>query len=106
MSCGALWPTSSKCSWADAMFETEYADPYQVVREALTNLVPPERQTVAEYAVLHRKLSNQGGGYVGRWHHDKAPYLAAPMDTLSRLDYLTTVVVGPGQSGKTEIAQN
>lgn len=88
------------------MFETEYADPYQVVREALTNLVPPERQTVAEYAVLNRKLSNQGGGYVGRWHHDKAPYLVAPMDTLSRLDYLTTVVVGPGQSGKTEIAQN
>lgn len=88
------------------MLEQEYADPYQVARESLSSLVPPERQTVAEYAVLHRHLSNQGGGYVGRWHHEKAPYLVAPMETLSRLDYLTTVVVGPGQSGKTEIAQN
>ncbi|MBR8234613.1 phage terminase large subunit family protein [Burkholderia sp. AU42008] len=88
------------------MLEHEYADPYQVAREALSSLVPPERQSVAEYAVLHRHLSNQGGGYVGRWHHEKAPYLVAPMETLTRLDYLTTVVVGPGQSGKTEIAQN
>jgi phage terminase large subunit GpA-like protein len=88
------------------MLEHEYADPYQVARESLSSLVPPERQTVAEYAVLHRHLSNQGGGYVGRWHHEKAPYLVAPMETLTRLDYLTTVVVGPGQSGKTEIAQN
>ncbi|MFM0270109.1 phage terminase large subunit family protein [Paraburkholderia aspalathi] len=88
------------------MLELEYADPYQVAREALSSLIPPARQTVAEYAVLHRHLSNQGGGYVGRWHHEKAPYLVAPMETLSRLDYLTTAVPGPGQSGKTEIAQN
>jgi phage terminase large subunit GpA-like protein len=88
------------------MLELEYADPYQVAREALSALIPPERQTVAEHAVLNRRLSNQGGGYVGRWHHEKAPYLVGPMETLSRLDYLTTVVVGPGQSGKTEIAQN
>lgn len=88
------------------MLEFEYADPFQVAREALSSLIPPARQTVAEYAVLHRLLSNQGGGYVGRWHHEKAPYLVGPMETLNRLDYLTTVVVGPGQSGKTEIAQN
>lgn len=88
------------------MLEFEYADPYQVAREALSSLIPPARQTVAEYAVLHRQLSNQGGGYVGRWHHEKAPYLVGPMETLNRLDYLTTVVVGPGQSGKTEVAQN
>lgn len=88
------------------MLEFEYADAYQVAREALSSLVPPERQTVAEYAVLHRHLSNQGGGYVGRWHHEKAPYLVQPMETLTRLDYLTTVLVGPGQSGKTEVAQN
>ncbi|WP_321968848.1 phage terminase large subunit family protein [Paraburkholderia tropica] len=61
---------------------------------------------MAQYAALNRRLTNQGGGYVGRWHHEKAPYLVAPMETLTRLDYLTTVVVGPGQSGKTEVAQN
>lgn len=88
------------------MLENAYADPYQIVREALAALVPPARETVAQYASLHRRLTNQGGGYVGRWHHEKAPYLVGPMETLTRLDYLTTVIVGPGQSGKTEVAQN
>lgn len=88
------------------MFETAYADPYQIAREALSVLLPPERLTVAEYALQNRHLSNQGGGYVGRWHHEKAPYLVAPMEVLTSLDYLTACVVGPGQSGKTEIGQN
>ncbi|MBG0879418.1 phage terminase large subunit family protein [Burkholderia sp. 9775_39] len=88
------------------MLENAYADAYQIARESLAAFVPPARETVAQYAALNRRLTNQGGGYVGRWHHEKAPYLVAPMETLTRLDYLTTVVVGPGQSGKTEIAQN
>lgn len=88
------------------MLENAYADAYQITREALAAFIPPKRETVAQYAAMNRRLSNQGGGFVGRWHHEKAPYLVAPMETLTRLDYLTTVVVGPGQSGKTEIAQN
>jgi phage terminase large subunit GpA-like protein len=88
------------------MLENAYADAYQIAREALAAFIPPKRETVAQYAAMNRRLSNQGGGFVGRWHHEKAPYLVAPMETLTRLDYLTTVVVGPGQSGKTEIAQN
>ncbi|CAG9256228.1 phage terminase large subunit family protein [Paraburkholderia caribensis] len=88
------------------MLENAYADAYQIARESLAAFIPPKRETVAQYAAMNRRLSNQGGGFVGRWHHEKAPYLVAPMETLTRLDYLTTVVVGPGQSGKTEIAQN
>ncbi|WP_321904399.1 phage terminase large subunit family protein [Paraburkholderia tropica] len=88
------------------MLESAYADAYQIARESLAAFIPPARETVAQYAALNRRLTNQGGGYVGRWHHEKAPYLVAPMETLTRLDYLTTVVVGPGQSGKTEVAQN
>src|SRR5262249_17783085 len=88
------------------MLEAAYADPYQIAREALAAFIPPERETVAEYALRERRLLNQGGGYVGRWHHEKAPYLVGPMEVLNSLDHLTTVVVGPGQSGKTEVAQN
>jgi phage terminase large subunit GpA-like protein len=88
------------------MLENAYADAYQIAREALAAFIPPKRETVAQYAAMNRRLSNQGGGFVGRWHHEKAPYLVAPMETLTRLDYLTTVIVGPGQSGKTEVAQN
>jgi phage terminase large subunit GpA-like protein len=86
--------------------EPLYASAAEIARGTLDILLPPPRQSVAEYAREHRYLSNQGGGYVGRWTDDMAPYLVEPMETLNSLDHLTLAVVGPGQSGKTEIAQN
>jgi phage terminase large subunit GpA-like protein len=77
-----------------------------VARGALAILLPPVRETVAQYARGHRQLSNQGGGYVGKWTDELAPYLVEPMETVTSLDHLTTAIVGPGQSGKTEVAQN
>jgi phage terminase large subunit GpA-like protein len=88
------------------MTDLQYVAAGQVGRVALSMLLPPARESVAEYARSHRYLSNQGGGYVGRWTDDLAPYLVEPMETLTSLEYLTTAIVGPGQSGKTEIAQN
>lgn len=86
--------------------EHPYGSAAAVARGTLDILLPPLRQSVVEYARASRYLSNQGGGYVGRWTDDMAPYLVEPMETLTSLDHLTTAVVGPGQSGKTEIAQN
>ncbi|KWT89342.1 MULTISPECIES: terminase gpA endonuclease subunit [unclassified Variovorax] len=88
------------------MRESSYGSAAEVAIGALDLLLPPPRQSVSDYALVHRQLSNQGGGYVGRWTHDMAPYLVEPMDVLNSLDYQTVGVVGPGQSGKTEIAQN
>ncbi|NML43503.1 phage terminase large subunit family protein [Ramlibacter sp. G-1-2-2] len=88
------------------MAEPSYASAAEIALGTLDILLPPPRQSVAEYARENRYLSNQGGGYVGRWTDDMAPYLVEPMETLTSLDHLTLAIVGPGQSGKTEIAQN
>lgn len=88
------------------MIDAPYASAAALVSRALDALIPPRRVTVSEYAAEHRRLQNEGGGYIGRWTHDITPYLVEPMDCVTSLDYLTTAIVGPGQSGKTEVAQN
>lgn len=85
---------------------SDYASARTLAVEALEALLPPERQTVAEYAEQKRILSNEGGGYVGKWRNDQVPYVVEPMECLTSLDYQTIAVVGPGQSAKTTIAEN
>lgn len=81
-------------------------DGARAVADGIEAFLPPKRATVAEHATQARWLSNAGGGYVGRWRHEMAPYLVAPMECLTSLDYLTVAVIGPGQSGKTSIGEN
>ncbi len=82
-----------------------YASPAAILADELEALLPPSRVSVADYAAGHRWLANEGGGYVGRWQHALAPYLVEPMACLTSY-HLTVAVVGPGQSGKTSIAEN
>ncbi len=86
--------------------KVRFADPRAVISNAIKAFLPPEQIDVADYAALHRYLDNRGGGYVGRWNHDEAPYLVGPMRALSSRNHLTTAVVGPARSGKTAIGQN
>lgn len=79
---------------------------WDILDESLSLVLPREPISVAQYAVEHRWLSNTGGGYVGPWRHDMAPYLVEPMECLTSLDYLTVAIPGPGQSAKTSIAEN
>lgn len=88
------------------MTEVGYASARAIVREAIPVILPKKIESVAEYALQHRTLTNAGGGYVGRWRHDSAPYLVEPMQCLTSPDFSTIAVVGPGQSGKTSIAEN
>ncbi|MTK12694.1 MAG: phage terminase large subunit family protein [Clostridiaceae bacterium] len=84
----------------------QFASAAGLLAEVFDALLPPDRQSVAEFAAEHRWLANEGGGYVGRWDHDMVPYLVEPMECLTSLDHLTVAVVGPGQSAKTSIAEN
>lgn len=84
----------------------DFASGAGVVAECLKAFLPPEPTSVADFAAAKRWLSNEGGGYVGRWNHEEAPYLINPMESLSDDRYLTVPVVGPGQCGKTEIGRN
>ncbi|KAA0571084.1 terminase gpA endonuclease subunit [Azospirillum sp. Sh1] len=83
-----------------------YADASGLFADALDALLPADVMSVADYAAERRFLANAGGGYVGRWNHDVAPYLVGPMEALTDRLYDTTAIVGPGQCGKTAIAEN
>jgi phage terminase large subunit GpA-like protein len=83
-----------------------FADPGFHIGETLAAYEPPTRTTVAAHAARYRWLDNRGGGFVGRWNHDEAPYLVEPMEALTSHDYLTVAVPGPGRSGKTAIGEN
>jgi phage terminase large subunit GpA-like protein len=91
----------------DAAFaEQPYVDARTLVIAALDLLEPPERLTVPQYAAAHRILDNAGGGHVGPWLNEIAPYTVQPSEMLDSLDHLTVAVVGPGQVGKTVIPEN
>lgn len=83
-----------------------FVRPDQVLRAAVPALRPPRRTTVAESAERWRVLRNAGGGYTGPWRNDFAPYLTEPMEALTRREFLTVVILGPAQFGKTEILLN
>jgi phage terminase large subunit GpA-like protein len=84
-----------------------YANARRLVAEAFeAAFMPPSRGSVADHAAANRYLSNEGGGYIGLWRHDIAPYLTAPMEMLNTTSHTTVAVIGPGQSGKTSIPEN
>lgn len=62
---------------------------------------PPERLTVSQAAVRHRKLNNPGA-YVGDWRNDKVQYMVEPMDVLDSRFYEGCIFAGPAQSAKTD----
>lgn len=88
------------------MSEAAYVSAGHLVFSALSGILPPERFNVPTWAEKRRWMSNTGGGIVGQFSHDDAPYTFAPSTDLTSLDYLNVAVVGPGQVGKTIIAEN
>ncbi len=89
-----------------SLTDVQFASARAIVARALQEFLPTEKIDVADYAAVHRYLNNRGGGYVGRWSHDEAPYLVGPMRSLTSRTHLTTAIVGPGRSGKTTVGQN
>ncbi|GBQ69690.1 bacteriophage terminase large subunit [Ameyamaea chiangmaiensis NBRC 103196] len=86
--------------------DIQFADPRTLLADALKAFLPAEKIDVADCAARYRYLDNRGGGYVGLWSHDEAPYLVGPMKALTSRTHLTTAIVGPGRSGKTAVGQN
>lgn len=86
--------------------EIRYADSGALIADIVRGFLPAERISTADYAAARRWLNNPGGGYVGRWQHDEAPYTVTPMRCVDLESHLSVAVVGPGQSAKTSIAEN
>ncbi|MBM3929416.1 MAG: hypothetical protein FJ335_13330, partial [Sphingomonadales bacterium] len=85
-----------------------FADAHGVVRSALEELRFPERVWPSEAARRHRELSNPGA-YSGPWAespHDMR-FLNRAMDGLASFSpYAEVAIMGPAQTGKSEIGNN
>jgi phage terminase large subunit GpA-like protein len=73
---------------------------------AVQDFRPPERLDVAQYAHRYRMFRNEGGGHVGKWDPKVAPYLDEPMACLTRHEFRTVAVAGPGQVAKSTIGES
>ncbi|MCW5760875.1 MAG: phage terminase large subunit family protein [Phenylobacterium sp.] len=88
------------------MSDVAYADAGRMVLDALSGILPPERLNVPAWAAKKRWMNNAGGGIVGQYSHEVAPYTFAPSEDLTKLEYLNVALVGPGQVAKTVVAEN
>ena len=91
-----------------AVAPLQYADGYQGWREGFAKGVRPrKRLTVSQWADAYRVLSGKGAAEPGPWRTRRVPYLREPMDALSSLSTVRTVVVmKAAQMGFTEIGLN
>ena len=64
---------------------------------------PPERLTVSEWAVRHRRLSPEGSAFTGRFRLEAAPYQREPMEAVNDPEVQSVVMMWASQTGKTEI---
>ena len=67
---------------------------------------PPERLTVSEWAVRHRRLSPEGSAFTGRFRLETAPYQQEPMEAVNDADVQSVVLMWASQTGKTEVINN
>lgn len=86
--------------------DISFADAGELVCDVVETLLPAAKVNVADYATQHRWLINEGGGYTGRYRHEEAPYLAAPMSCLKTELHRSVALVGAAQCGKTVVAEN
>ena len=74
-----------------------------LIDRSFTAFKPPERMSVSEWAVRHRRLSPEGSAFTGRFRLEMAPYQAEPMEAVNHPDVQSIVLMWASQSGKSEI---
>jgi phage terminase large subunit GpA-like protein len=77
-----------------------FADPWDVVGEALSVLAPAKRISVPEWAQKSRRISS--AGFSGAWRNDFAAYMVEPSRMTTSRRYGAVVFVGPARTSKTE----
>lgn len=74
--------------------------------EAMKQLTPPPRLSVAEWADLERRLDSQSSAEPGRWITARAEYQRGIMDACSDPSVKEVIVMCAAQLGKSEILLN
>ena len=67
---------------------------------------PREKMTISEWADKYRMLSSESSSEAGKWRTDRAEYQREIMDTFSRGDIHTVILMSSSQIGKTELLLN
>lgn len=74
----------------------------EMVARSAEALRPPERLTVPEAAEKYRRISNTGGGIVGKFTHENTWYTVEVLETLTSDEFEGVVFVTSAQASKTE----
>lgn len=82
--------------------KASYQSLEEMVARSAEALRPPERLTVPQAAEKYRRISNMGGGIVGKFTHDNTAYMLEPLECLTSDEYEGVVFVTSAQAAKTE----
>ena len=82
-----------------------FADPRAFVIDVFSGMRPPTPVSVLEFNREHRYLLNQGAT-VGRWDPAFTPHVIQPTHMVDDRRWWLKLLVGPGQSAKTTVAEN
>lgn len=81
-------------------------DPFDLLLEQRTLLLPPEKISTTECAERYRYVKSSEGGGKQRWSRDLTPYVVGPQEALDDQRYRFVVIVGPGRTGKSLCGEN
>lgn len=81
-------------------------DPYELLDDQRSLLLPPDKISTTECASRFRYLRNKEGGGKRLWSPDLTPYVAAIQDALDDKVHRFVAVAGPGRSGKSVAGEN
>lgn len=81
--------------------ERPYASLYDVFKESIENIRPPERLNVSGAAAKYRYVY-QPGAYIGPWRNSETPYMVEPMDMFISRQKNAMALMMSAQTGKTD----
>jgi phage terminase large subunit GpA-like protein len=74
--------------------------------KAIQAAIPESQLTVRQWADTYRYVSSERSALPGKWQTSVVPYLAEPMECVSRPDVQEIIFVASSQVGKTELCNN
>ena len=81
-------------------------DPFELLLDQRSLLLPPERISTTECASRYRYLRDKEGAGKRLWSPDLTPYVCGIQDALDDPRFRFVCVVGPGRSGKSVGGEN
>ena len=78
----------------------------QRLKGSISNLKPPKKLTISEWADANRRLDSQSSAEAGRWYTSRAEYQRGMMDACSDPNNTEVIIKAGAQLGKSEALLN